>query len=42
MGKDLFLYKGMKRILAIITGLAIIQTAAIILQAEWWSQAVTG
>ncbi|QOQ54949.1 thiol reductant ABC exporter subunit CydD [Bacillus amyloliquefaciens] len=42
MGKDLFLYKGMKRILAIITGLTIIQTAAIILQAEWLSQAVTG
>ncbi|AEB65552.1 MULTISPECIES: thiol reductant ABC exporter subunit CydD [Bacillus] len=42
MGKDLFLYKGMKRILAIITGLTIIQTAAIILQAEWLNQAVTG
>lgn len=42
MGKDLFLYKGMKRILAIITGLTIIQTASIILQAEWLNQAVTG
>lgn len=42
MGKDLFLYKGMKRILTMITVLTLIQTAAIIMQAEWLSEAVTG
>ncbi|MBO3636472.1 thiol reductant ABC exporter subunit CydD [Bacillus subtilis] len=42
MGKDLFRYKGMKRILTVITCLTLIQTAAIIMQAEWLSEAVTG
>lgn len=42
MGKDLFRYKGMKRILTLITCLTLIQTAAIIMQAEWLSEAVTG
>lgn len=42
MGKDLFRYKGMKRILTLITCLTMIQTAAIIMQAEWLSEAVTG
>lgn len=38
MGKDLFRYKGMKRILTLITCLTLIQTAAIIMQAEWLSE----
>lgn len=41
MGKDLFQYKGIKRILAVLTALTLLQGAAIILQAEWLAEAVT-
>ncbi|KAA6451184.1 thiol reductant ABC exporter subunit CydD [Bacillus swezeyi] len=41
MGKDLFQYKGMKQILAVLTVLTCIQAAAIIMQAEWLAEAVT-
>ncbi|GIN65395.1 thiol reductant ABC exporter subunit CydD [Bacillus sonorensis] len=41
MGKDLFQYKGMKRILAVLTMLTLMQGAAIIMQAEWLAEAVT-
>ena len=41
MGKDLLQYKGMKRILAVLTVLTCMQGAAIIMQAEWLAEAVT-
>ncbi|MDA1476837.1 thiol reductant ABC exporter subunit CydD [Bacillus changyiensis] len=41
MGKDLFQYKGIKRILAVLTGLTLIQSVTIIMQAEWLAEAVT-
>lgn len=41
MGKDLFQYKGMKRVLAVLTVLTCVQGAAIIMQAEWLAEAVT-
>ncbi|WFA07593.1 thiol reductant ABC exporter subunit CydD [Bacillus sp. HSf4] len=41
MGKELFQYKGIKRILALLAVLTCIQAAAVIMQAEWLAQAVT-